>query len=67
MAERSERSAGDAFEFMISRAFPDLPEAELVALRSAWKHVERWAARLPRALPFEDEPAHVFAPPEQRR
>jgi len=51
---------------LLARAFPDLTEAERTALLRASGHVERWVGRLPRDLPYEDEPAHVFVAPERR-
>ena len=34
--------------------------------RRADRHLERWVARLPRELPFEAEPAHIFSAPERQ-
>ncbi|HVM80195.1 MAG TPA: hypothetical protein VMU06_14325 [Stellaceae bacterium] len=50
---------------LLARAFPDLTETERAALLRASGHVARWTERLPRALPYEDEPAHVFTAPER--
>jgi hypothetical protein len=66
MTEPSDQSAREAFALAILRVFPDLPEAEREALWESWGHLRRWAARLPRDLPFEAEPAHIFAAPERR-
>ena len=55
----------DEFAALLARAFPDLTEAERAALLRACGHVQRWIERLPRDLPYEDEPAQVFAPPER--
>jgi len=66
MAASPERISREMFALMIARAFPDLPENEREALWRAWGHLERWTARLPRELPYEAEPAHIFAAPERR-
>lgn len=52
------------FAALTARVFPDLPAAELAELERAWNHVARWVARLPRDLPVEAEPAHIFEAPE---
>jgi len=57
----------EEFAALLARAFPDLTEAERAALLRACGHVRRWVERLPRDLPYEDEPAHVFAAPERGR
>jgi hypothetical protein len=40
----------------------DLPEAYLEELVSAYRHVQRMAARIPKAWGYAAEPAHVFVP-----
>lgn len=66
MAGSPDRNSRETFALMITRVFPDLPESEREALWRAWTHLERWTARLPRDLPFEAEPAHIFVAPERR-
>jgi hypothetical protein len=66
MAESADPRAREAFALAISRLYPDLPDAERETLWRCWGHLQRWVARLPRELPYEDEPAHIFAAPERR-
>jgi len=58
-------SAHEQFEVLLARAFPDLTEAERAVILRASGHVARWIERLPRNLPYEDEPAHTFLAPER--
>jgi len=67
MAEPVSPRAQEAIAALIARAFPDLTEAERTALLRACGLVARWVERLPRDLPYEDEPAHVFVAPERAR
>ena len=57
-------SAHERFEMLLARAFPDLTEAERAVILRASEHVARWIERLPRDLPYEEEPAQVFIAPE---
>ena len=67
MAAPYEPPAHAAFAALAARVFPDLPDAELAELERAWNHLARWVARLPRDLPFEAEPTHIFKAPERPR
>jgi len=66
MMESAGSRGREAFDLAIARSFPDLPDIEREALWQCWSHLERWVARLPRELPFEAEPAHIFSAPERR-
>ena len=66
MPDPTDPRAREAFELAIARSFPDLPETEREALWQCWGHLQRWAARLPRELPYEAEPAHIFLAPERQ-
>ncbi len=59
MAQETTR---DEILVLARRAGLDLPDAYLEELFSAWRHVEAIAARVGRARPRADEPAHVFVP-----
>ncbi|MGE5201268.1 MAG: hypothetical protein ACM3O6_04310 [Acidobacteriota bacterium] len=63
MPEPAPPSAHEEFSALLTRAFPDLTEAERMALLRACGHLRRWIDRLPRDLAYEDEPAHVFVAP----
>jgi hypothetical protein len=58
--------AREEFDLAITRAISDLPDSEREALWECWTHLRRWVARLPRELPFEAEPAHIFSAPERQ-
>jgi len=66
MTDSADPRAREAFDLAITRSFPDLPETEREALWECWSHLSRWVARLPRELPFEAEPAHIFSAPERQ-
>ena len=65
MADPVSPHAQEEFTALLTRAFPDLTEAERAALLRACAHVARWTHRLPRDLAYEDEPAQPFAAPER--
>jgi hypothetical protein len=65
MAESSSPSAEEVSALLLTRAFPDLTEAERAALLRACGCLGRWIERLPRDLRYEDEPAHIFVAPER--
>jgi hypothetical protein len=64
MTESADPRAREAFDLAMARTFPDLPDSEREALWECWSRLGRWVARLPRELPFEAEPAHIFSAPE---
>jgi hypothetical protein len=66
MTESADSRGRKAFDLAIARSFPDLSDSEREALWQCWSHLERWVARLPRELPFEAEPAHIFSAPERQ-
>ena len=66
MTDPADPRAREAFELEMARSFPDLPDAEREALWQGWGHLRRWVARLPRELPYEAEPAHIFSAPERQ-
>lgn len=65
MSEPVPPPAREDFAVLLARAFPDLTEAEREVILRASGHVARWTGRLPRALAYEEEPAHVFVAPER--
>jgi hypothetical protein len=65
MTDSTDPRAREAFDLAMARSFPDLPDSELAVLWECWGHLRRWVARLPRELPFEAEPAHIFKAPER--
>ena len=66
MTDSADPQARAAFDLAIARSFPDLPDGEREALWQCWAHLRRWVGRLPRELPFEAEPAHIFSAPERQ-
>ena len=66
MTNPADPSTREAFDLAMTRAFPDLPDSEREAIWECWGHLRRWVARLPRELPFEAEPAHIFSAPERQ-
>lgn len=66
MTDPADPQGREAFDLAITRAIPDLPDSERDALWECWGHLRRWVARLPRELPFEAEPAHIFSAPERQ-
>ena len=66
MTDSADAQAREAFDLAMARSFPDLPDSERAALWECWSHLRRWVARLPRELPFEAEPAHIFRAPERQ-
>jgi hypothetical protein len=66
MTDSADQHARETFDLAISHSFPDLPDSEREALWQCWGHLRRWVERLPRALPFEAEPAHIFSAPERQ-
>ncbi|MGH7124899.1 MAG: hypothetical protein ACREFI_11045 [Stellaceae bacterium] len=66
MTAPADPSAREAFDLAITRMFSDLPDSERAVLWECWGHLRRWAGRLPRELPFEAEPAHIFSAPERQ-
>lgn len=66
MTESADPRAREAFDLAMARSFPDLPDSEREALWECWRHLSRWVGRLPRELPFEAEPTHIFSAPERR-
>ena len=66
MTDPADPPTREAFELAIARSFPDLPDTEREALWQCWSHLQRWVVRLPRELPYEAEPAHIFLAPERQ-
>jgi hypothetical protein len=66
MTDSADPRAREAFDLAIGRSFSDLPDTEREALWQCWGHLRRWVARLPRELPYEAEPAHIFSAPERQ-
>ncbi|HLJ21715.1 MAG TPA: hypothetical protein VKU84_16025 [Stellaceae bacterium] len=66
MTDPADPRAREEFDLALTRTIPDLPESERAALWECWGHLRRWVARLPRELPFEAEPAHIFSAPERQ-
>jgi hypothetical protein len=57
----SEETTAEELAVLAKQAGLDQLPAEYQAeLLSAWRHVEKIAARIPHARPYADEPAHVF-------
>ena len=66
MTDSADPRARKAFDLAMANSFPDLPDSERQILWECWTHLRRWVARLPRELPFEAEPTHIFSAPERR-
>jgi hypothetical protein len=66
MTDSADPQARESFDLAITHAIPDLPASERDALWECWGHLRRWVGRLPRDLPFEAEPAHIFSAPERK-
>ena len=66
MTDSADPRAREAFDLAMARTFADLPDSEREALWECWSRLGRWVARLPRELPFDAEPAHIFSAPERQ-
>jgi hypothetical protein len=66
MTDSADPRVRETFDLAMARSFPDMPDSEREVLWQCWGHLSRWVARLPRELPFEAEPAHIFSAPERR-
>ena len=66
MRRKIEPASPREFAAMAQRAGIDLPPGELEQLRYGYNHTLRWINALRRDWRFEDEPAHVFLPTEDR-
>jgi hypothetical protein len=57
----------EVLDLILDQAFPGLPKEEHAALKQSYAFLAQWIARLPRELPYDQEPSHLFVAPKDQR